>query len=193
MNNFESRTPKSGFYVKNQKIMSHPETNPKHQQVFDALKKLDIPFEVHYHPPTPTIEDVLQFWDLNETMHCKNLFFRNHKGNRHYMVVFHCLKNLNIRDLELRLRQGKLTFASPERMQKYLGLSPGSVSPFGLLNDREKHVYVFVDKNLLNYPRLSFHPNDNTASLSISTNDFVRFLKSSGNGHEFLELYDDRP
>jgi Ala-tRNA(Pro) deacylase len=173
--------------------MSQTPTNEKHIQVFEALKALNINFQVHYHPPTPTIEDVLRFWDLNETMHCKNLFFRNHKGNRHYLVVFHCLHNLNIRDLELRLRQGKLSFASPERLQRYLGLSAGSVSPFGLLNDIQKHVYVFVDKNLLQYPRLSFHPNDNTASLSIATNDFVRFLKTSGNGHEFIELYEGLP
>ncbi|MBK9290318.1 MAG: prolyl-tRNA synthetase associated domain-containing protein [Bacteroidetes bacterium] len=173
--------------------MTHHTSTEKHKQVFDALQALKIPFEVHYHPPTPTIEDVLRFWDLSQTMHCKNLFFRNHKGNRHYLVIFHCLMNLNIRDLELRLRQGKLTFASPERMQKYLGLSPGSVSPFGLLNDATRHVYVFIDKNLLQYERLSFHPNDNTASLSIATTDFVRFLEHCGNGFEFLELYEGPP
>ncbi|HMM12558.1 MAG TPA: YbaK/EbsC family protein [Bacteroidales bacterium] len=173
--------------------MNNQVHNPQHEQVFAALKALNISYDVHYHPPTPTIDDVLKFWNISETMHCKNLFFRNHKGNRHYLVVFHCLMNLNIRDLELRLRQGKLTFASPERMQKYLGIQPGSVSPFGLLNDIGKHVYVFVDKNLLNYPRLSFHPNDNTASLSIATTDFVRFLDSRGNGYEFLELYDGLP
>lgn len=173
--------------------MSQYTSNEKHKQVFEALLALGIDFQVHYHPPTPTIDDVLQIWNLNETMHCKNLFFRNHKGNRHYLVVFHCLHNLNIRDLEQRLRQGKLSFASLERMHKYLGLSPGSVSPFGLLNDKEKHVYVFVDKNLLQYPRLSFHPNDNTASLSIATDDFLKFLQSCGNGHEFLELYEGHP
>jgi len=181
------------LYTAKHKLMSLTTPNEKHEQVFEALKALGINYKVYYHPPTPTIEDVLKFWDLNETMHCKNLFFRNHKGNRHYLVVFNCLHHLNIRDLELRLRQGKLTFASPERMQKYLGLSPGSVSPFGLLNDREKHVYVFVDKNLLQYPRLSFHPNDNTASLSLATDDFLKFLHSRGNGHEFIELYEGNP
>ena len=74
-------------------------------------------------------------------------------------------------------------------MSKYLGLQPGSVSPFGLINDLEHHVYVFLDKNLLNFEFLSFHPNDNRASLTISSRDFVRYMESSGNGFEWLELY----
>ena len=123
--------------------------NPLHEQVFEVLNKLDIPFEVIYHPPTPTIEEALLYWEDLEAVHCKNLFFRNHKGNRHYLVIFHCMQQLNIRDLEQRLKQGKLTFASPKRMEKYLGLKPGSVTPFGLINDQEKHVYLFIDEELL--------------------------------------------
>ncbi len=164
--------------------------NPLHEQVFEVLNKLDIPFEVIYHPPTPTIEEALLYWEDLEAVHCKNLFFRNHKGNRHYLVIFHCMQQLNIRDLEQRLKQGKLTFASPKRMEKYLGLKPGSVTPFGLINDQEKHVYLFIDEELLKAKRLSFHPNDNTASLSIATEDFVRFLDAMGNGYSFLKLYD---
>ena len=74
-------------------------------------------------------------------------------------------------------------------MSKYLGVKPGSVSLFGLINDSENHVHVFFDKSLLNSEHLSFHPNDNTASLKISQSDFQKFLKWSKNGHEFLDLY----
>jgi len=126
------------------------------------------------------------------SMQCivRTYFYRNHKGDRHYLVIFHCMQQLNIRDLEQRLKQGKLSFASPERMNRFLGISPGSVSPFGLIHDKDHHVYVFIDKKLLNAERLSFHPNDNTASLSLSLMDFIRFLDQMGNGYEFLELYD---
>ncbi len=164
--------------------------NEKHQKVFDALQALNIKYEVIYHPPTPTVEDALMYWKDLEAVHCKNLFLRNHKGNRHYLVVFDCMKQLNIRDLEQRLKQGKLSFASPERMNRYLGIAPGSVSPLGLINDTEKHVTVFIDRHLLNAKKLSFHPNENTASLSLATADFVRFLKTSGNEFHFLDLYD---
>lgn len=162
---------------------------PKHQAVFQILEKLAIPYDVVYHPPTPTVEEALVYWKDLDAVHCKNLFFRNHKGNRHYLVIFHCMQQLNIRDLEQRLKQGKLSFASEERMERYLGISPGSVSPFGLINDKDHHVYLFIDQELKKAKKLSFHPNDNTASLSIGSDDFIKFLHAMGNGLEFIELY----
>ena len=157
--------------------------------VFDKLNTLGIAYEAQYHPPTPTIEDVLRHWKNADAVHCKNLFFRNHKGNQHYLIIFDCLQNLGIRDLEQRLKQGKLSFASEKRMEKYLGLQAGSVSPFGLLNDVNKHVIIFIDENLRNAKRVSFHPNDNTCSVAISIEDFVRYLDQQGNQYSFLKLY----
>jgi Ala-tRNA(Pro) deacylase len=158
--------------------------------LYQKLVELGIPFEYHEHPPAPTIEIAVQYWkDIEETTHCKNLFFRNHKGNRHYLVIFDHRRALAIHDLEKRLKQGKLSFASGERMQRYLGLNPGSVSPFGLIHDPAQHVYLFLDENLKNLPKISFHPNDNTASLVIRFSDFLRFLDHCGNGYEFIELY----
>ena len=159
------------------------------QNVYDYLSARSILFTSYDHPATPTIEDAEKYWHHDGSMHCKNLFFRNKKGDRHYLVIFDCSKNLAIRDLELRLHQGKLTFASEKRMEKYLGLLPGSVSPFGLINDPENHVYLFADKNLLDQPSLSFHPNDNTATVVIRHGAFLQFLESCGNSYEFIELY----
>jgi len=161
------------------------------EKVLETLQELDIPYKIYEHPSAPTIEIAREFWSVipGNVKHCKNLFFRNHKGNRHYLVIFDCEKNLAIRDLEQRLKQGKLSFASEERMMKYLGLSPGSVSLFGLINDTTHHVYLFLDKNLKNATQLSFHPNDNTASVVINNTDFIRFLDLSGNDYEFIELY----
>ncbi len=157
-------------------------------KVYQTLSQLAIHFDYYEHPPVPTVEDASRYWADIDAAHCKNLFFRNHKGNRHYLVIFHYQKQLNIRFLEQRLKQGKLTFASAERMQKYLGLQPGSVSVFGVVNDPQKHVYLFIDRTLLDYERISFHPNLNTASLVISINDLKRFLAHSGNGFEFVNF-----
>ncbi|PIY07314.1 MAG: prolyl-tRNA editing protein, partial [Bacteroidetes bacterium CG_4_10_14_3_um_filter_31_20] len=123
-----------------------------------------------------------------DATHCKNLFFRNHKGNKHYLVIFDCSKNLDIHSLEKILKQGKLSFASEQRMKKYLGLLPGSVSPFGLINDIKKEVHLFIDENLKNSKTISFHPNINTASLVITFNDFLKFIKNCGNLYEFIDL-----
>ena len=109
------------------------------QPVFDFLNARGIRYEWYEHPEAPTIEIARQWWRDDGSKHCKNLFFRNHKGDRHYLVCFDSERSLAIRDLEARLRQGKLTFASPERMERWLGLRPGSVSPFGLINDPENH------------------------------------------------------
>ncbi|MBR4994954.1 MAG: prolyl-tRNA synthetase associated domain-containing protein [Alistipes sp.] len=168
--------------------MENIELNDR-QRVFDFLAENNIEYTVYDHPEAPTIEIARQYWHQDGSKHCKNLFFRNHKGNRHYLVVFDCEQSLAIHDLEQRLRQGKLSFASEQRMAKWLGLRPGSVSPFGLVNDEECHVHLFLDANLKNYPSLSFHPNDNTATVVISQEDFARYLTAVGNTYEYIELY----
>lgn len=158
-------------------------------ELYSALGELNIPFDYYEHPAAPTIEEAKKYWVDVVATHCKNLFFRNHKGNRHYLVILEHKQELAIHDLEKRLKQGKISFASPKRMLKYLGLTPGSVSPFGLINDKENHVHVFLDENLRKSERISFHPNLNTASIVVSYADFMKFLEESGNSYEYISLY----
>lgn len=160
------------------------------KELYEILKKLSIDFEYHEHPPLATIGDAIIHWKDYNSGRCKNIFFRNHKGDKHYLVILEHLNQLNIHDLEKRLHQGKLSFASDQRLKKYLGVEPGSVSPFGLINDHERNVHLFIDKKLRDFERLAFHPNVNTATLIISGADFIRFLDHTGNSYEFLELYD---
>ncbi len=159
-------------------------------ELYSLLEELAISCEYHEHPPLATINEAIIHWKDYNSGRCKNIFFRNHKGDRHYLVILEHLAKLDIHDLEKRLRQGKLTFASDKRMKKYLGLEPGSVSPFGLINDSEKNVYLFIDEKLNDFDRLAFHPNVNTATLVILKTDFIKFLDNTGNGYEFIKLYD---
>ncbi len=164
------------------------------------LEEHGLGYELHTHPPLPTIELALEYWKDIDSTHCKNLFFRNHKGNRHYLVVFECHKEMQIHSLEHMLKQGKLSFASAERMERCLGLLPGSVSPLGLMNDLEvqeltkehfpdgHRVKLFLDRDLQNAERLSFHPCDNTASVIISNQDFMKFLEIWGGEWEWLDV-----
>ena len=164
--------------------------NERIEKVLGYLNEKGFEYTWYTHPEAPTIEIARQHWKQDGSKHCKNLFFRNHKGNRHYLVVLDCERALDIHDLEKRLHQGKLSFASPQRMEKYLGLQPGSVSPFGLINDTENHVHLFMDKNLKEEKSLSFHPNDNHATVVIEVEEFMRYLNAVGNSYEFIELYD---
>ena len=160
------------------------------KELYELFGELGIQYEYHEHPPLATIDDAIIHWKEYHAGRCKNIFFRNHKGNRHYLVILEHLAKLDIRDLEQRLRQGKLSFASDQRLKKYLGVEPGSVSPFGLINDPENHVHLFIDEKLAESDRLTFHPNVNTASLVVSKSDFMKFLEHSGNSYEFLKLYE---
>ena len=181
-----------------------PEQEARIQEVLDFLEEHGIPYEIYRHPPLPTIEIALEYWKNITATHCKNLFFRNHKGNRHYLVSFECHKNLDIHSLEHQLHQGKLSFASPERMMRCLGLKPGSVSPFGLIHDMDlaekpdtnpKELYenghrvkFYLDKDLQEAERISFHPCDNTASVVVSREDFLRYLEIWGGELEWTDL-----
>jgi len=157
-------------------------------RLYSLLEELNIPYDYYEHPPVATIGEARKYWKDIEAAHCKNLFFRNHKGNRHYLVIIEHSRDLPVHDLEQRLKQGKLSFASDQRMMKYLGLTPGSVSPFGLINDTEKHVHVFIDEDLKKATKISFHPLINTASLVIPFEGLIRFLEHTGNSYEFIKL-----
>lgn len=167
--------------------------------VLNYLREHNIPFTCYNHPEGKTIEEAKRWWKADGSVHCKNLFFRNHKGNKHYLVCFHCDHDLDIHDLEQRLKAslisgglpscGKLSFASPGRMMRYLGLEPGSVSPFGLINDTENHVHLFLDINLKQAAALSFHPNDCRGTVVVAQADFERYLAGVGNTYEYISLY----
>ena len=158
-------------------------------KLYQLLDELHIPYEYIEHPPAPTIEIAKQYWAGHDAQHCKNLFFRNHKGNRHYLVILNCDRDMAIHDIEKQLHQGKLSFASEARMDKYLGVKPGSVTPFGLINDTEHHVTVFLDQTLQYAEKLSFHPCINTASLIIKREDLIKFLDYCGNEYLWMEVY----
>ena len=174
----------------------------RRQKTLDFLEEHGIGYELYTHPPLPTVKAALEYWKDVDATHCKNLFFRNHKGNRHYLVVLECHKEMDIHALEHKLRQGKLSFASEERMERCLGLKPGSVSPLGLINDigvaatanpkelyeNGRRVKLFLDKDLKTAEKLSFHPCENTSGAVISNADFMRFLEIWGGEYEWLDI-----
>lgn len=158
-------------------------------RLYAILEELNIQYDYLEHPPAPTIEVAKQYWSGHENGHCKNIFLRDHRGKQHYLIILHGDYQLNITNIEKMLKRGKLSFASEQRLLKYLQLTPGSVTPFGLINDTEHHVQVFIDHNLQKAGKLSFHPCINTASLRVDLHDFVRFLDFCGNPYSWLPLY----
>jgi Ala-tRNA(Pro) deacylase len=160
----------------------------KEQKVYETLNKLDISYIRHEHPPVFTVEEAEQHWENITGAHCKNLFLRNKKGNRHYLVVLDSSKRADLKALERQLGEDRLSFASPERMMRYLGLEVGAVSPFGLINDTQKEVQVIIDQDLKEADSINFHPNVNTATIGLSFSDFERFLSFCGQPIRFLRF-----
>lgn len=159
----------------------YPDAAPGEREVYDALTAMGIPFARFTHPPVFTVEEAERYWADIPATHCKNLFLRNAKGTRHYLVVIGHSKKADLRALSARLGDDKLSFASPDRLMRFLHLTAGAVSPFGLVHDSAKDVVVVLDADLVATERIGFHPNVNTATITLPTGDFLRFLESRGN------------
>jgi Ala-tRNA(Pro) deacylase len=157
-------------------------------RVYDVLNQLAIPYERFQHPPVTTVEEAEAHWQDIQATHCKNLFLRNKKGDRHYLVVLEHHKQADLRALVTRIGDDRLSFGSPERLMTHLGLTPGAVSPFGLINDPAQNVRVVVDADLKEASHVAFHPNVNTATLRLSREDFERFLAWSGHIIKWVRL-----
>src|SRR6476646_2698115 len=156
--------------------------------VLARLDQLAIPYDRYEHPPIATGDEGLEHWDGIDAVHCKNLFVRNQKGSRHYLVILPVTKRADLRLGANQIGDGKLSFASADRLLRYLGVTPGSVSPFGLIHDRQHHVHVFLDRELKIASRISFHPNINTRTVVLAFPDFERFLDSTGNARRYIDV-----
>jgi Ala-tRNA(Pro) deacylase len=156
--------------------------------VIAKLDELGIAYTRHEHPPVATVEAAAEHWAGIDSTHCKNLFLRNQKGNRHYLVIVEHAKRVDLRAVADQIGDGKLSFGSPDRLTAQLGLTPGSVSPFGLINNSDHAVRVVIDRDLKSVARLSFHPNINTVTLTIAAADFARFLESCGNPVQHVKV-----
>ena len=156
--------------------------------ILAKLEALGITYVLYEHPPVFTAEEAETHWKGIPGTAVKNLFLRNKKGDRHYLVILGIEKQADLRHLVKVIGDDRLSFGSPERLMKCLGVTPGSVSPLGLIHDTAHAVRVIVDSDLRTADQLIFHPNDNTASLTIGGGDFSRFLEAQGNAVRWVKL-----
>lgn len=161
------------------------ESEPK---LYDILNELEIAFEKVEHEAFPTCEASEDFYQKQQLgIDCKNIFLRNKKGKKHYLAVVQAEKKIDIPALAEFLNENKkMGFASSERLEKYLNLKPGSVTPFGIIHETANEIPVIIDKEIFNQEFIHFHPLRNTATLKITTQDFQKFLDYHPN--EVLEF-----
>lgn len=160
----------------------------KEEIVYKILNELEINYTRFEHKPVYTVEEVNEL-DLNiPGMGLKNLFLRNKKGNQHYLVIIEENKRVDLKELSTKIGANALSFASPQRLEKYLDLTPGAVTPFGLINDQDKNVKVILDKSIKLANKVGFHPNVNTATIVINYIDFQKYLDWTGNELLYIEI-----
>lgn len=157
-------------------------------EIFAVLERLGIPYRKTEHAPAFTVEQANHLYGRLPGAHTKNLFLRNKKGDRHYLVIVRSDKRVNLKALQSAVGEATLSFASPERLMRYLGVTPGAVTPLGLIHDTERAVRVILDQDLAAVEQINFHPNVNTATLTLTRADFERFLSHCGNPVEVVEI-----
>lgn len=158
------------------------------KKIYELLDGLNISYKKYAHKPIFTIEEANNLDMDIPGGHCKNIFICDKKKKNYFLIVLPDDKSVNFKELSSKIGYKGLKFASEEMLQKYLGLKAGSVSPFGLINDADKKVEVLIDKDIFRNGLVGFHPNVNTATVTINNEDFEKFLQWCGNKVQFVEL-----
>lgn len=158
------------------------------KQVYDLLDEMQISYEVTNHPPVFTIEEMLAVDIQHPESVVKNLFLRDDKKKNYYLVVMDKDKQVNLKELKDKLGGRPLRFASEDDLYKYLALTKGAVTPFGVINDADSAVTVVIDNVLSSYKFIGIHPNTNTATVWIAVGDLVKLVESRGNKILFMDV-----
>ena len=159
------------------------------EKVLNKLNELNISYKEIEHTHVYTIEDMDNLGDVFENAKiCKNLFVRDQKGKRHFLVVLPEEKRAPLADIATKIGSTKLSFASPERLMKYLKLEPGAVTPLSVVNDESNEVEVVFDEDLKKESLLGVHPCVNTATILLTPSDLEKYVVSNNNKLKYIKI-----
>ncbi len=148
-------------------------------ELLARLAALGIPARTVDHPPVFTVEEAARYKGNLPGAHTKNLFLRDKQGKRMWLVCVLAERDVDLRGLPERIdAKPRLSFGSEDRMMRYLGITPGAVSPFAIINDHGGHVQVVLDRALLAGDIVNLHPLDNAKTTAIGPADLLRFLEA---------------
>lgn len=155
------------------------------KEIYDFLNNNKIEYEVTEHPALFSMDDVCDVELPYPDADAKNLFVRDDKKRNYYLITVRGAKRVDLKEFGTEHGTRRLSFASADDLKKYLGVEPGSVSPLGLLNDGECKVKFFLDSEFKDVTgRIGIHPNDNTATVWLKTDDLIKIIKDHGNETE---------
>mgnify|MGYP003091686733 FL=1 len=151
-----------------------------YQKVVDQLNELGIPFQIVEHEPVQTTEQADRFIEGIEGVRTKTMFLTNKKNRNFYLVIIDDVKRLDMDVFKEIVEENRIKMASAETLNDKMMLLPGTVSPFGLLNNRDKDIQVYFDQEIVSEERMCFHPNTNEKTIFVNTEDLFTFLKAIG-------------
>ncbi|MBR3882967.1 MAG: prolyl-tRNA synthetase associated domain-containing protein [Clostridia bacterium] len=159
------------------------------ETVINKLEELKITYKEVTHTPVYTIEEMDNLGNIFEGAKiCKNLFVRDQKGKRHFLIVVPEEKRVPLAEVTTKIGSTKLSFASEERLMKYLKLTPGAVTPLAVINDEANEVEVVMDESLKNEELLGVHPCVNTATVLIKPQELERYITEAGNKIKYINV-----
>ena len=144
-------------------------------ELIDLLKNRNYKFEIHQHDALFTVEDSKNLRGKISGAHTKNLFLKN-KKNEYFLLSCEELDKIDLKKISKSLGFGNISFAKEERLDQYLKIKPGSVSPFALLNDESGMVNFYLEQTLYESNYINFHPLINTLTVTIQTHKFIEFM-----------------
>ena len=158
------------------------------KDIYEFLETNKVEYERHDHEAVFTVEESKQLSPELEGASTKNLFLRDKKGSRHFLVTVPEDKQVDLKALSGKLDSSRLSFGSPERLKNHLGIEPGSVSLLALANDHDNKVEAFIDQDIWQAEAILCHPLVNTSTLVIPREDMGQFLEITGHGVKLIEI-----
>ena len=159
-----------------------------YQQVANRLQELGIPFDVVEHPPAFTTEQADSYIEGIEGVRTKSMFLTNKKKTQYYLLIMDDQKSLDMDLFKDLVSANRIRLASADSLFEKMQLPPGTVSPFGLLNNPERDIQVYFDKDIVSEDTMTFHPNTNEKTIFVATQDIFKFLTHLGYDYQILEL-----
>ena len=159
------------------------------QEIYDYLKEKNIWYEITEHKPVYNMEEFYEIDIPYPEGNAKNLFLRDDKKRNYYLITVNGEKRVDLKEFRKKNNTRSLSFASENDLMNIMNLIPGSVTPLGILNDKEIKVQVFIDKDFIELPGIiGVHPNDNTATVWLKTEDLINIIKEHGNKVDIVEI-----
>lgn len=157
-------------------------------EIYEFLNNKNIEYELQEHEAVYNMEELSKIDLLYPESDAKNIFVRDDKKSNYYLITIKGNKKVDLKEFKNKYNTRRLSFASSDDLLNILNLTPGSVTPLGLLNDKELKVIFFIDKELINLNMIGIHPNDNTATIWLKTKDLLNVIEEHGN---IINIYEE--